>query len=160
MRVAQRWPLLSKSVGRRLGGKRRRQLRLLWSYPQQCNPLSPTRTKAPRPSTSEPLCFLWRTHSFPLDGRCRNGQSHSDLKNTSCLAPGLIAQPCGVATLWFLPWSISIDTARLWRFRMNSRKLIYFGLALAGAFSVARAAFSEVPLESVPKVDLSRYTGR
>jgi apolipoprotein D and lipocalin family protein len=43
---------------------------------------------------------------------------------------------------------------------MNSRKLIYLGLALVGAFSVIRAAFGEVPLESVPKVDLSRYTGR
>jgi apolipoprotein D and lipocalin family protein len=43
---------------------------------------------------------------------------------------------------------------------MNSRKLIYFGLALVGVFSVVRAAFGEVPLESVPKVDLSRYTGR
>jgi apolipoprotein D and lipocalin family protein len=43
---------------------------------------------------------------------------------------------------------------------MNSRKLIYLGLALVGVFSVVRAAFGEVPLESVPKVDLSRYTGR
>jgi apolipoprotein D and lipocalin family protein len=43
---------------------------------------------------------------------------------------------------------------------MNSRKLIYLGLALVGAFSVIRAAFGEAPLESVPKVDLSRYTGR
>ena len=47
-----------------------------------------------------------------------------------------------------------------WRFRLNSRKLIYLGLALVGALSVARAGFGEVPLESVPKVDLSRYTGR
>ena len=43
---------------------------------------------------------------------------------------------------------------------MNPRKLIYLGLALVGAFSVVRAAFGEVPLKSVPKVDLSRYTGR
>ena len=43
---------------------------------------------------------------------------------------------------------------------MNSRKLIYLGLALVGVFFVVRAAFGEVPLESVPKVDLSRYTGR
>jgi apolipoprotein D and lipocalin family protein len=43
---------------------------------------------------------------------------------------------------------------------MNSRKLIYLGLALVGVFSVVRAAFGEVLLESVPKVDLSRYTGR
>ena len=42
---------------------------------------------------------------------------------------------------------------------MNSRKLIYLGLALVGVFSVGRVAFGEVPLESVPKVDLSRYTG-
>jgi len=43
---------------------------------------------------------------------------------------------------------------------MNLRKLIYSGLALVGVFCVVRAAFGEVPLESVPKVDLSRYTGR
>jgi len=43
---------------------------------------------------------------------------------------------------------------------MNSRKIIYLGLALVGAFSVIRAVFGEVPLKSVPKVDLSRYTGR
>ena len=29
-----------------------------------------------------------------------------------------------------------------------------------GAFSVVRAGYGEVPLESVPKVDLGRYTGR
>jgi apolipoprotein D and lipocalin family protein len=43
---------------------------------------------------------------------------------------------------------------------MNSRKLIYSGLALAGVFGLVRAGSSEVPLESVPNVDLSRYTGR
>jgi len=43
---------------------------------------------------------------------------------------------------------------------MNSRKLVYFGLALAGVFSLVRAASGQVPLESVPKVDLNRYTGR
>ena len=42
---------------------------------------------------------------------------------------------------------------------MITRKLIYFALAFIGAFSVARATLSEVPLETVPKVDLSRYTG-
>src|ERR1039458_7364922 len=53
-------PLLSKSVGQRLGGKRRRQLRRLrplWSSPQQSNPLSPTRTKTPRLSTSGSFLF-------------------------------------------------------------------------------------------------------
>lgn len=43
---------------------------------------------------------------------------------------------------------------------MNSRKLTYFGLALVGVFCVVRATSGEVPLESVPKVDLSRYAGR
>jgi apolipoprotein D and lipocalin family protein len=43
---------------------------------------------------------------------------------------------------------------------MNSRKLIDFGVGLVGVFCVVRAASGEVPLESVPKVDLSRYTGR
>jgi apolipoprotein D and lipocalin family protein len=43
---------------------------------------------------------------------------------------------------------------------MSPRKLIYLGLALAGAFSVARSARGQAALESVPKVDLSRYTGR
>ena len=43
---------------------------------------------------------------------------------------------------------------------MNSRKLICLALALVGVFSMVRVAFGEVPLESVPKVDLSRYTGR
>jgi apolipoprotein D and lipocalin family protein len=43
---------------------------------------------------------------------------------------------------------------------MNSRKFVYLGLALVGVFSMVRAAFGEVSLESVPKVDLSRYTGR
>jgi apolipoprotein D and lipocalin family protein len=43
---------------------------------------------------------------------------------------------------------------------MNSRKLIYSGLALAGVFCLVRAGSGEVPLESVPNVDLSRYTGR
>ena len=43
---------------------------------------------------------------------------------------------------------------------MHSRKLIHLGLALVGVFSVVRAAFGEVPLESVAKVDISRYTGR
>ena len=43
---------------------------------------------------------------------------------------------------------------------MNSRKLLYLGFALVGVFSVAVAAFGQVPLESVSKVDLSRYTGR
>ena len=43
---------------------------------------------------------------------------------------------------------------------MNSRKIIYLGLVLIGAFSVVQPAFSQVPLQSVPKVDLNRYTGR
>ena len=43
---------------------------------------------------------------------------------------------------------------------MNSRKLIYLGLAFVGAFSVIQSPFAQLPLESVPKVDLSRYTGR
>src|SRR5665811_926612 len=55
---------------------------------------------------------------------------------------------------------MSIDAKGLWRFLMNSRKLIYSGLALVGAICVIRAAWGEAPLETVPKVDLSRYTGR
>jgi apolipoprotein D and lipocalin family protein len=55
---------------------------------------------------------------------------------------------------------IDVGIAKPWRYSMNSRKLAYLGLALFGAFSVARAAFAEAPLETVPKVDLSRYTGR
>jgi len=43
---------------------------------------------------------------------------------------------------------------------MNSRKLIYLGIALIGAFSVVHAAYAQIPLQSVPKVDLNRYTGR
>ena len=43
---------------------------------------------------------------------------------------------------------------------MNSRKLIFLGLVLIGAFSVVQSAFAQVPLESVPKVDLNGYTGR
>jgi apolipoprotein D and lipocalin family protein len=43
---------------------------------------------------------------------------------------------------------------------MNSRKLIYSGFALAGVFCAVRAVIGEAPLESVLKVDLSRYTGR
>src|ERR1019366_9872435 len=84
MRVAPRLPQVSKNAGQRLSGKRTRPLRRLkppWPSPQQCNPLSRTRTKAPRPSTSEPLCFVRRTRSFPLDGHCRDGQSRSDLRN-------------------------------------------------------------------------------
>jgi apolipoprotein D and lipocalin family protein len=43
---------------------------------------------------------------------------------------------------------------------MNSRKLICLGIALVGMCSLVRAAFGEAALESVPQVDLSRYTGR
>jgi apolipoprotein D and lipocalin family protein len=43
---------------------------------------------------------------------------------------------------------------------MSLRNLIYLGLVLMGAFSVVKAASSQVPLQSVPKVDLNRYTGR
>jgi len=43
---------------------------------------------------------------------------------------------------------------------MTPQKLICLGLALVGAFSVARAASTDSPLDSVPKVDLNRYVGR
>jgi apolipoprotein D and lipocalin family protein len=43
---------------------------------------------------------------------------------------------------------------------MTSRNLIYLGIALIGACSVVQAASVQVPLQSVPKVDLNRYTGR
>jgi apolipoprotein D and lipocalin family protein len=43
---------------------------------------------------------------------------------------------------------------------MTIRKLIYLGLTLMGAISSARAASNDSPLETVPKVDLNRYTGR
>jgi apolipoprotein D and lipocalin family protein len=43
---------------------------------------------------------------------------------------------------------------------MNSRNLAYLGPVLIGAFSVVQSSFAQVPLESVPKVDLNRYTGR
>jgi apolipoprotein D and lipocalin family protein len=43
---------------------------------------------------------------------------------------------------------------------MKVRKLICLGLVLVGAFSLARAAGSDSPLESVAKVDLNRYLGR
>jgi apolipoprotein D and lipocalin family protein len=39
-------------------------------------------------------------------------------------------------------------------------KFIYVGLFLAGAFPMARAAGSDSPLATVPKVDLNRYVGR
>jgi apolipoprotein D and lipocalin family protein len=42
---------------------------------------------------------------------------------------------------------------------MNSRKLIYLGLVLIGVFFMVQAALAQVPLQSVPKVDLTRYTG-
>lgn len=43
---------------------------------------------------------------------------------------------------------------------MKKRKLIYTGLLLTGVFVAVRAAFPEIPLETVPKVDLNRYIGR
>src|ERR1019366_6982922 len=65
MRVAPRLPLLSKSVGPRLGGPKKRRQKPLWSYPQQrSNPFSPTRKKAPRLSISGSLSLLGRTRSF------------------------------------------------------------------------------------------------
>src|ERR1035437_3239334 len=57
-------PLLSKSAGPRLSGKRKRQLRWLkplWPSPPQSNPLAPTPIKAPRLSTSGPLCLAVTT---------------------------------------------------------------------------------------------------
>jgi apolipoprotein D and lipocalin family protein len=41
----------------------------------------------------------------------------------------------------------------------NVRKVIYFGLVLMGVFSMARAADGDPLLETVAKVDLSRYLG-
>ena len=43
---------------------------------------------------------------------------------------------------------------------MNTRKLTFVGLAMIGAFAAGHAACSDAPLETVPKVDLNRYTGR
>jgi apolipoprotein D and lipocalin family protein len=43
---------------------------------------------------------------------------------------------------------------------MNSRNLTYLGLVLIGALFMAQSAFAQVPLQSVPRVDLNRYTGR
>jgi apolipoprotein D and lipocalin family protein len=43
---------------------------------------------------------------------------------------------------------------------MTLRKLIYLGLVLVGACSVAKAAGGGSPLETVPKVGLNRYVGR
>src|ERR1019366_6141348 len=57
MRVAPRLPQVSKNAGLRLGVQRKRRLKPLWAYPQQCNPLSPTRIKTPRLSISGSLCF-------------------------------------------------------------------------------------------------------
>jgi len=37
---------------------------------------------------------------------------------------------------------------------------MYIGLVLMGVSSMAQSAIAQVPLETVPKVDLSRYTGR
>ena len=44
-----------------------------WPSPQRCNPLSPTRTKAPRLSTSEPLCFFAVEATILVDGHGRDG---------------------------------------------------------------------------------------
>lgn len=44
--------------------------------------------------------------------------------------------------------------------RRTMAKLVCVGLALVGAFSLARAAGADSPLDSVPKVDLNRYLGR
>ncbi len=43
---------------------------------------------------------------------------------------------------------------------MTSRNLIHLGLVLLGAFPLVQSAFAQDPLQSVPKVDLNRYTGR
>jgi apolipoprotein D and lipocalin family protein len=43
---------------------------------------------------------------------------------------------------------------------MNSRNLAYLGLVLIGAFLVVQSALAQVPLQSVLRVDLNRYTGR
>lgn len=43
---------------------------------------------------------------------------------------------------------------------MCSRNLMYLGLVLMGAFLVVPPALAQVPLQSVPRVELSRYTGR
>jgi apolipoprotein D and lipocalin family protein len=40
------------------------------------------------------------------------------------------------------------------------RRLIFFGLVLVGACSMAKATDSDTPLVTVPKVELSRYVGR
>lgn len=43
---------------------------------------------------------------------------------------------------------------------MRSRNLMYFGLVWIGVFLMVPSALAEVPLQSVPRVELSRYTGR
>ena len=43
---------------------------------------------------------------------------------------------------------------------MTVGRIIFLGLVLVGVFGMARAASSDSPLETVAKVDLSRYLGR
>jgi apolipoprotein D and lipocalin family protein len=52
------------------------------------------------------------------------------------------------------------DAALLGRALVKSRKLVSFAVALIGLLSALRPASGEVPLQTVPKVDLDRYTGR
>ena len=64
MRAEPGLPLLSKSAGPRLSGKRTRQLKRLkqlWPSPQKSNPRPRSRIKAPRLSTSGPLCLAATT---------------------------------------------------------------------------------------------------
>lgn len=43
---------------------------------------------------------------------------------------------------------------------MAFRNLMYFGLVWIGVFLMVRSSLAQVPLQSVPKVELSRYAGR
>jgi apolipoprotein D and lipocalin family protein len=43
---------------------------------------------------------------------------------------------------------------------MTSRNPNHLGLVLIGAFLAVQSALAQVPLQSVPRVDLNRYTGR